>query len=169
MPTLFVLRHAKSSSAEEGQPDRDRPLAERGRRAAGVMAGHLGDARIAPDVVLCSVAARAQETLSLVGAGFPSPPEVRLDDRLYGGDATEVMELLRGLSPAIESVMVIGHNPTLQDLVVTLAAEGELRDQAAHTYPSGALATLAIDGPWDELGPGRASLAAFVKPKQLER
>ncbi|MGH2735938.1 MAG: SixA phosphatase family protein [Actinomycetota bacterium] len=170
MPTLFVLRHAKSSWAEDDRPDHERRLAERGQKAGRRMATHIMDARIAPDVVLCSSATRARETLALVAAGFSTRPDVRIDERLYGADAAAIIALLQQeLPPEVESVLVVGHNPALQDLVVELAGEGDLRDEVAHKFPSGALATLQVGRAWAELGPGEATLDAFVKPKQLDR
>ena len=163
MKRLFLLRHAKSSWDDADLADRDRPLAPRGRRAAGVMARHLRDEEISPSLVLCSPARRTRETLEAVD---PSG-EVRIEDELYGASEAELLERLRRVPEAIESVMLIGHNPAIQELALGLASRGERLEDVERKFPTGALATLTAPGAWGELAPGSAELAAFVKPKEL--
>ena len=163
MKRLFLLRHAKSSWDDADLADRDRPLAPRGRRAAGVMARHLRDEEISPSLVLCSPARRTRETLEAVD---PSG-EVRIEDELYGASEAELLERLRRVPEAIESVMLIGHNPAIQALALGLASRGERLEDVERKFPTGALATLTVPGAWTELGPDSAELAAFVKPKEL--
>jgi phosphohistidine phosphatase len=160
---LFLLRHAKSSWDDAGLPDRDRPLAPRGRRATKLMARHLRDEKISPALVLCSPARRTRETLEGVG---PSG-EVRIEDDLYGASQTALLERLRQVPDATESVMLIGHNPAVQELALGLAGSGDRRADIERKFPTGALATLAVPEHWGELGPGSADLVAFVTPKEL--
>jgi phosphohistidine phosphatase len=160
---LFLLRHAKSSWDDADLADRDRPLARRGRRAAKVMARHLRGEKISPSLVLCSSARRTRETLDTVG---PSG-EVRIEDELYGASEAELLERLRRVPEAIESVMLIGHNPAIQGLALGLARGGDRLEAVERKFPTGALATLTVPGAWEELGPGSAELVAFVKPKEL--
>jgi phosphohistidine phosphatase len=164
---LFVLRHAKSSWDDPGLEDPDRPLAPRGLRAVEALAAHLRARGIAPAQVLCSSARRTRETLE--GLGLSA--EVLIEPALYSATPAQVLERLHEVPSALDSVMVIGHNPTMQVLVLRLAAASGLDDSAnadvKRKFPTGGLATLAFDCDWSELGPGGARLDAFVRPKQL--
>ena len=166
MKRLYLLRHAKSSWDEAGLADRDRPLAKRGKRASKVMAKHLREERIEPDLVLCSPSARTRETLERVGVGERS--EVQIVGDIYGASEADLLDVLRRVPDDVDSAMLIGHNPSLQALAVTLAGEGS-ETRMAEKFPTAALATLDFDGGWGELGPGVAELASFVKPKELAR
>jgi phosphohistidine phosphatase len=158
---LLLLRHAKSSWDDPALADHDRPLAPRGRKAAKRIGEHVRRNDIPIDLVLCSSARRARETLELVG---PSA-EIQVEPGLYGASADELLERLRRVPEEVETVMLIGHNPAIQELTIDLAAHaGEL---AHEKYPTGALATLTFIGPWHALDPGRAELTAFVRPREL--
>jgi phosphohistidine phosphatase len=165
---LTLLRHAKSSWAEDGQADRERPLAPRGRKAAHRLAGYLREQGVRPEVVLCSPAARATETLELIRPGLGEEVDVRLDEALYGAGARELLERLRRLPDGVGWAMVVGHNPGLQQLVVLLARDGPLREKARSHFPTGALASMRLrDGVWADLGPGRVDLFSYVAPREL--
>lgn len=168
MRQLSLLRHAKSSWAEDGQPDRDRPLAPRGRKSGRRLAVHLREQGVRPDLVLCSPAARTRETLELIRAELGDGVDVQVEEELYGAGARELLDRLRRLPDAVEWAMVVGHNPGLQQLVVLLARDGALRERARSHYPTGALATLRLpEGGWSELAPGRAELREYVAPREL--
>ena len=167
---VHVVRHAKSSWADEGLPDHERPLAPRGRRAARRLAAHLRAAGVRPDLVLCSSAVRARQTLDLLRPGLPDPVEVLVEGDLYGAPAAALLDRLRRLPDEVGAVMLVGHNPGLQDLVLTLAARGGDRARVRDGFPTAALATLAVpSGPWSGLGPGAAELAEYVIPRKGER
>jgi phosphohistidine phosphatase len=163
MKRLFLLRHAKSSWKDEGLADRDRPLAGRGRRAAKVMARHLQEEKISPALVLCSPARRTRETLE----GVSPSGEVRIEDELYGASGTELLERLRDVPDEVESVMLIGHNPAIEELALGLASGGARLEDMERKFPTAALATLTAPDSWKELAPGSAELVAFVTPKEL--
>jgi phosphohistidine phosphatase len=167
MKRLYLLRHAKSSWDEPGLPDRDRPLAPRGRRASKVMADHLRDERIAPELVLCSPSQRTRETLERIGLDQRS--KVRIEDDIYGASPADLLDLLRRVPDDLESAMLIGHNPAMQELALSLAEMGADRERMRQKFPTAALATLEHDGTWAQLTPGSAELVAFVKPKELSR
>jgi phosphohistidine phosphatase len=162
---LFLLRHAKSSWDDPGIDDHDRPLAPRGRRASALIAEHLRRERIAPGLVLCSSARRTQETLERVMA--PDPAKVRIERELYGASSEDLLRRLREVSDEVESVMLIGHQPAIQELALDLAGEGPELVRVKAKFPTAALATLAFAGGWSGLGSGSAELVAYVKPKQL--
>jgi phosphohistidine phosphatase len=160
---LFLLRHAKSSRDDEGLADRDRPLARRGRRAAEAMAKHLREKKISPELVLCSPARRTRETLEMVG---PSG-EVRMEEELYRASANGLLSRLQEVPDDVASVMLIGHNPAIEDLALALAAGGARLVDMESKFPTGALATLDVPDSWRELAPDSAELVGFVTPKEL--
>jgi phosphohistidine phosphatase len=147
MPTLYLLRHAKSSWDDPGLADHERPLAERGLRNAAVLSEHLRDARILPELVLCSTARRARETLAAVLPEFDGETEILVERGLYGSSAEELLERLRAVPEAVRSAMVIAHNPGLEELASRLAG-----DAAPERLPTAALVELSSDGAWAALG-----------------
>jgi phosphohistidine phosphatase len=158
---LYVLRHAKSSWDDAGLSDRDRTLAPRGLRATKLLAKHLHDQDIHPALVLCSTAVRARETLE----GVDPDGERSIEEQLYTATAGQWIARLNRISEDTASVMAIGHNPALQQLVLALAgSNGEVERK----FPTGVLATLSFDCAWRELEPGRAELTGLVRPKDLD-
>ena len=166
MKRLFLLRHAKSSWDDPGLDDHERRLAPRGRRASKLIAEHLRRERIAPSLVLCSSASRTRETLERV---IPTPDRtnVSFEDGLYQASSGSLLQRLREVPPHVDSVMLVGHQPAIQELALDLAGDGLDLARMTAKFPTGALATLHFDGAWSELGPGSAELVAFVKPKEL--
>jgi phosphohistidine phosphatase len=169
MHRLFVLRHAKSSWSNAYQGDHERPLAPRGERAAASLAAHVATIDPPPGLVLCSTARRAQETLEPVRAQLPDSTTVLVEDGLYGASAPELLDRLREVPDDTASVMVVAHNPGLEDLVKGLGRDGDagLMARVHEKFPTGALATLTFPGPWKALGWGAATLEAFVVPAEL--
>jgi len=165
---LFILRHAKSSWDDPGLADHERPLAPRGRRAVEAIAAHVHSAGITPELVLCSSARRTRETLEGVAVGG----EHLIEPDLYGANCEDVLERLHRVPEDIGSVMLVGHNPTLQRLVLHLAdddvaASGSQLAEVRRKFPTGALATLTFDCAWMELSPRSARLASYVRPRSL--
>jgi phosphohistidine phosphatase len=168
MKRVYLLRHAKSSWKDRSLADRDRPLAGRGRRAAKAMARHLEAERIRPDLVLCSPARRTRETLERVERAFGDRVDARLDESLYGASEAELFELLEGLPREVESVMLIGHNPGLEELALALASEGEALPRMREKYPTAALATIDLPADrWSDIERGGGELVAYVRPADL--
>jgi phosphohistidine phosphatase len=168
MHRLLLLRHAKSSWADPGTRDHDRPLNERGRAAADRMGRHLHDAALIPDLALCSSARRTCETLARLG--LPATVGIAVEPGLYLADPDTVLDRIRAVDEAVTTLLVVGHNPTTQDLALDLA-DGEDPSTAhriAGKYPTGALTALTVTGPWAALAPGTARLDAFVTPRDLE-
>jgi phosphohistidine phosphatase len=168
MKQLYLLRHAKSSWKDTGLPDHDRPLAGRGRRAANAIAGHVRERGIEPELVLCSTARRARETLKRIEPALAAPA-VRVEDGLYAVSAPALLERLRTVPDTVESVMLIGHNPCLQELALDLARSSPTVHEIATKYPTAALATLTSPvSSWQELDRETAELVALVRPRDLE-
>jgi phosphohistidine phosphatase len=168
MKTLYLLRHAKSSWHEPELTDQERPLAPRGRRDAKRIAKHLRQSGVQPELVLCSSAVRTRETLELVRPGLGAAAEVNVEDELYGASSTELLERVRAVPDAVDSVMLIGHNPGIQDLALVLAGSGAELERLRTKLPTAALASLMLGtATWRELSAGEAVLDGFVVPKQL--
>lgn len=157
---LLLLRHAKSSWDDPSLADHDRPLAPRGRDAAKLIGMHLRREETPISLVLCSSARRARETLDLVEPGG----YIRIEGELYAASVSQLVGRLQRLPEDAQTVMVVGHNPAIHELAVTLTGDGDL---ASRKFPTGALATVSFDGSWRQLEPDQAELSSFVTPKQL--
>lgn len=116
---LVVLRHAKSAWPE-GVPDHQRPLAPRGRRDAPAAGIALAETDSLPDLALCSTAVRARQTWELASAEWGTPPPVRYEPSLYAADVPELLDAVHQVPPEVETLLLIGHNPGLEDLVLEL-------------------------------------------------
>jgi phosphohistidine phosphatase len=159
---LLLLRHAKSSWDDPALPDHDRPLAGRGRKAAKLIGEHLRHQGVPVALVLCSSARRARETVELLDP----PGEIHFEHEIYVASADQLLERLRRLPTDVETAMLVGHNPAIQELAIALTRRGA-NDLAGRKFPTGALATLSFAGPWRTLNPEQTEIAAFVTPKQL--
>ena len=176
--TLVLFRHAKSAWPDVA--DHDRPLARRGIRAAPTMGRWLREAGLLPGQVLCSTARRARETWQAAQTGLAATPPVSFEDRVYGEDSRGLLALIREVPPAAGTLLLIGHNPAIEDLALLLAtapgaaagsAPGGSRpgdlERMRSKFPTAAIAVLEFAGTWPGLAPGQARLTAFVTPRDL--
>jgi phosphohistidine phosphatase len=170
MRTLHLLRHAKSSWGEPELADHDRPLSGRGQRAAAQLGDYLRRSGYRPQLVVCSSALRARQTLDLVAAGLGLDVAVRVDEQVYGASASNLWTLVRELPADVDEAMVVGHNPAMHELASDLATEGEdkVRALLQAKLPTGGLVTLvwAADS-WAALRRGSGALHGFVRPRDL--
>lgn len=168
MRTIILLRHAKSSWSDPTLADVDRPLAPRGERASRRIAKYIRRKKIRPALVLCSPSLRTRQTLEAIESSLRKRTAVEVVPALYAASEAELLEQLRALPESIPSVMLIGHNPGLQDLACVLASgRADLR-KVEEKFPTGALATLVVDSEtWAALKPGNAKLVDYVVPNQL--
>ncbi|MEU3790090.1 histidine phosphatase family protein [Streptomyces fructofermentans] len=167
MRRLVVLRHAKSAWPDL-VADHERPLAPRGRRDAPAAGRALADSDCLPDLALCSTAVRARQTWELAAEQFGTPPPVRHDARLYAADVRELLDVLREAPDEARTVLLIGHNPGLEDLVLTLAGDSldDSLDDVRTKFPTSAIAVLAWHGSgWRALAPGAALLTDMIVPR----
>jgi phosphohistidine phosphatase len=165
MKSLHLLRHAKSSWKDPGLNDHDRPLSRRGRQTAKMMAAYLRRAKIAPDLVICSTAMRAFIDLSFeddlgrllrLGNGVERLPQRALWEQLWN------------LPESAKSVLLIGHNPALQELALELAhADLNELPSAGGKFPTGAMSSFRFDGAWKALEPHGAVLVSYITPKAI--
>jgi phosphohistidine phosphatase len=161
---LMLLRHAKSDWPDV--PDRDRPLAKRGRRDAPVIGRWLRDHGYLPDTVICSAARRTRQTWELVARELGGSPWVTFEPRAYAASAMTLLYLVRELSATSQAALLIGHNPGVADLATSLARPPD-HDDAPITFPTAAVAILAVSGDWADLFPGQARLLDYATPAGL--
>jgi len=167
---LYLLRHAKSSWDDPGLADHDRPLAPRGRRAVKRMAEYLREAKVSPELVLCSSATRTRQTLDRIRPALDADAFVEVEADLYGADADSLLRRLRRVPDTTGSVLVIGHNPGMQDLALELSNGGAALGRVRETFPTCALATVEVPAErWADIEPGSAKLVGLVVPKELAR
>jgi len=173
MRQLLLLRHAKSSWDDAAMPDRDRPLNARGRRAAAAMRHAMHDLGLAPDVVLVSTARRTLETLDALEP-WDDTPLIEPLDSLYLANPMQLIAALHGVAETVRSVLLIGHNPGLHDLAISLAGPqamrggGEAERALDAGFPTGALAEFVVAGSWWDLREGGGRLVRFLTPAMLE-
>ena len=170
MKTLTLLRHAKSDWDDTVQRDFDRPLNPRGRRAARTVGREMKRLGLLFDHVIASSAVRVRETLSEVeGAyGALSP---HFEKRVYLADPDTLLELIRAAPDGAETLLVVGHNPGLEQLVLALSAPGAtpLREEVEVKYPTATLAELRLPVErWADVAEGSAELARFIRPRDLD-
>jgi phosphohistidine phosphatase len=165
---LYLLRHAKSSWKHAELADHERPLAGRGTRAATALARYLDEHGFVAELVLCSTARRARETWERIEPAFAAAA-VRYEPQLYAATADALLERLHRVGEEFASVMMIGHNPAIEQLALNLARPSTERRQLETKFPTAALATLELpDSSWRDLDRGDATLVDFVRPRDLE-
>ena len=165
MIRLILLRHARAKAAVPGQPDHERPLKRWGREQAAELGRVLTDRGERPDLVLCSTALRTRETWDGIAPALGGQVEVRYLRSLFEGPDYEA--IIRAETGDAAAVLVIGHNPFIQDLAASLAADRRAPDggRPAEHFPPAAFAVLASDGQWRDIGTATMRLLAFVKPE----
>ncbi|SDE70892.1 SixA phosphatase family protein [Rhodospira trueperi] len=173
MKRLYLFRHAKSSWEHPNLEDHDRPLAPRGEHAATAMGAVLEGLSPRPAWVLCSTAVRARQTHDLARHGLADIPAsaVLVEPDLYTFEASALRQRLQRLDDGVPSVLVIAHNPALEDLArdLTTGDDGSARRRLRRKFPTAALAVLALDvARWADLAPGRGHVADFIRPADLE-
>lgn len=174
MPRLLLLRHAKSSWADPGQSDSDRPLAPRGRRAAERMAAVIaGRAEFFPDRILCSPARRTRETMAPLLADLGNSKQVvSIADELYEPVSGDYRQAIASFGGIARHLLVIGHNPAIHVTALTLigSADEASARQLAAKFPTAALAVIDFDArDWGQIRPKSGRLAAFIRPRDIEK
>jgi len=170
MRRLFLFRHAKSSWPDDGQDDFDRPLTARGRDAVPLIAAFLRRNGLFPDLVLCSTACRARETLALTLPFLQGEATIVLEDGLYLASSAKLFNRLRQVDDRFHRVMIVAHNPGLQDLALLLTAGGDHDDLAGlqSKFPTAALAQIDFQAnAWAAVTRESGTLACFLTPRAL--
>lgn len=167
------MRHAKSSWAEPAQRDFDRPLNQRGEKAAILIGAYMAQHDVTPDIILCSSSCRTQATLTLILRNLARPKTMRVNDALYLASAPSILAQIRALPDNFHHVLVIGHNPGLEMLAAGFArarcSNNSALRRMINKFPTGALARLDFDVvKWTEIATGEGRLIDFVEPRNLK-
>ena len=171
MKILTLLRHAKSSWDDPVSRDFDRPLNKRGRKAARVVGRAMRDEGLAFDAIIASPAVRVVETLRDVGEGYGLALEPEQDQSLYLASPAVLLDRIHHVDDAVERLLVVGHNPGLEQLTLLLAgcAESGLRDEVELKYPTATLAEIRFDvDRWADVAAAGGTLTRFIRPRDLD-
>lgn len=162
MKSLLLLRHAKSSWKDANVADFDRPLNGRGKRASDLVGQFLRKKKLHPDLVLCSTAMRARETVRLVLEAAGLVLEVEYDQRLYLASAERLAEIVLEIEDDKATVMLVGHNPGMEELIPRLTGVTESMSTAT-------LAKIVFEvDSWSGISERPGRLDWLMKPKELE-
>ncbi|MFI5677620.1 SixA phosphatase family protein [Streptomyces cellulosae] len=164
---LVVLRHAKSAWPD-GVADHERPLAPRGRRDAPAAGRALAEADLLPDLAVCSTALRARQTWELASGQWGTAPPVRFAGQVYAADVPELRDVVQAVPAGVDTLLLVGHNPGLEELVLDLAGDGldNALEEVRLKFPTSAIAVLAWRGTdWRDLTPGTALLTGVTVPR----
>ena len=169
---LTLLRHAKSSWDDAVSRDFDRPLNKRGERAARAMGSELRALALRFDHLIASPAVRVRETLDSFGATYGELPDPDFQMGAYLAPASALLDLVQNSPADAESVLMVGHNSGLEDLVFLLVpdrVEDLERDKVEEKYPTAAVAEIAFDvDDWEEAKPGTGRLVRFIRPRDVD-
>ena len=170
MKSLLLLRHAKSDWADMTLEDHDRPLNDRGRESAALIGSYLAEQRYNVDLVICSSAMRTRETLDLMFKAGNLRWPVEYTRPVYDATTNTLFSIVRNLSDSLNTVMILGHNPSMQDMTLLLAGRDESAEvqQVRQKYPTGALAHIALGiDSFRDLHVDCGQLRKFIRPKDL--
>ncbi len=161
MKTLILLRHAKSSWGDAALDDFDRPLNDRGRKAATKLGKYIASQQTPIDLILSSPANRARQTTDLVLKASALSPELRLDQRIYEASSARLMEVVSQIDEDRKMVLLVGHNPGMEELVFLLTGNSE-------RMPTAALATISLNVKrWDRVIASKGTLESLLRVKEL--
>ena len=167
---LILMRHAKSSWERPGLADFDRPLNDRGRQAAPAMAKYLAGRHYRIDFILCSPARRTRETLARMLPFVPGEISILIRNDLYEGDCNDYLARIRATPAQTHDVLVIGHNPSVEELALSLTRDPHslLARAMAEKFPTAALAVLEFDvEDWQDVAPAQGLLIDFRRPRDI--
>ena len=162
MKTLYLFRHAKSSWEDSSLGDFDRPLNERGKRDAPIMAERLLKKEVLPDLILSSSAKRAKKTAKKVakGIGYPKK-EIEYKRAIYDSDEDDLLKLIKQISDSYESLMLFGHNPEFTGFA------NDLADEAIDNIPTAGVVCIEFEVEnWADIEIGKGNMVFFDYPKK---
>lgn len=166
---LYLLRHAKAAWALPGQKDFDRTLDETGFADAEIVADMAADQGLRPDLILCSTAERCRQTADAFRRTMTEDLEIRYVDELYAGGANVYRDIISSQDPTLSALMVVGHNPVIEEILREILGEEAAVEAAPAGYPPGALAVIDFDTrPSDSILPA-GTLTAWLDPASHSR
>jgi len=142
---LYLLRHAKAAWALPGQKDFDRALDDAGFAQAEIVADIAADRGLVPDLVLCSTAFRCRQTAEALRRAMKEDLDIRCLDALYAGGANIYRDIIGGQDGTLSSLMVVGHNPAIEEVLREALGEEATAEAMPGGYPPGALAVIDFD------------------------
>jgi phosphohistidine phosphatase len=168
MKSLILLRHAKSGWDDPASRDFDRPLNPRGRRAARAVGAEMKIQALAFDLILASPARRVVETLEELALSY-GPIEPEYDARLYLASTTTLLDVVRLAPDTASRLLVVGHNPGLEELTLRLSRSDRLRGEVEVKYPTGTMAEIELPVErWSEVEGGQGRIVRFIRPRDLD-
>lgn len=172
MKTLGLFRHAKSDWNDARLRDFDRPLNARGRTGAGLMGLHIRDYGVKWRRIVASPAVRVTQTIELAAEAAGQTPPLNWDRRIYLASSPTLIELLREQEGDPDTVLMVGHNPGLEDLIFDLVPDdgtSPLRDSVEDKFPTAAFAVLELDiTAWRDIEDGCARMVHLMRPRDLD-
>jgi phosphohistidine phosphatase len=171
MKILTLLRHAKSGWDDPGLRDFDRPLNRRGRKAAHAVGRAMRAEGMAFDAVIASPAVRVVETLRDLRESYGRGLDAREDPALYLANPSVILEKVQEVDDGIERLLVVGHNPGLEQLALLLSGSAEegLIEALAAKYPTAAVAVIRFEvDRWADVAEGGGTLTRFLRPRDLD-
>ena len=164
MKTLYIVRHAKSSWDTPGLADHQRTLLEKGRKRTQYICNYLINAGVKPDLILSSHAIRAAETAKIIAEAINYPiDDILVTDKIYHSDTDDLFDLLFALDNDVESVMLVGHNPTL-----TYMANHFLDEKLENLPTSGVVCVEFETDKWEELFSASYKTKFVITPRLLQ-
>lgn len=161
MKTLYILRHAKSDWSDGGLSDFERPLNERGKAAAPLMGEAMKNRKFQPEMIISSPAVRAKQTAELVRNAAELKGAINYDSHIYEADPQTLLHIVAEIDDALDSAMIVGHNPGLEGLIRILTGEFQ-------TMPTAALAVIDLYGNrWHEMSAATGKMRELLRPKEL--
>ncbi|CCZ21716.1 phosphoglycerate mutase family protein [Acetobacter sp. CAG:977] len=164
---LILMRHGKASKDYDLYEDINRPLNKRGKKDVKIMRKQLAACDIVPDIILCSPAVRVTETYQEIYKAFPDTPAFS-SEALYQAGTQALLDIIKQIKEDIQTVMIIGHNPGLEDLAEVICdaalSDDEALRQMGKKFPTSAVAVLELTDKWAEIKDNSARLLAFARP-----
>ncbi|HEX3824769.1 MAG TPA: histidine phosphatase family protein [Mycobacteriales bacterium] len=165
MRRLVLFRHSKAAA---GNPDVDRPLADRGFGDAAAAGQWLTAHQVLPDLVAVSPALRTRQTWHAAAAMIASTPQLAIDERIYDNTIDDLLVVIRCTPAGISTLVLVGHSPSIGELAFTLddgAGDSEASEAIARSYPTSGIAVFSVAAEWANVGAGGATLISFAAPR----
>lgn len=161
MKTLYILRHAKSDWSNAALSDFERPLNERGKKAAPLMGRMMRARNFIPQFVISSPAVRARQTAETITENAGLKGKIKFDSRIYEAHPQTLLEIVSEIADSFDSAMLVGHNPGFENLVQILTDE-------IQPMPTAALAVIDLKiEHWNQIFSSAAILREIIRPKEM--
>jgi len=168
MKTLLLLRHAKSDWNHPDLTDHQRPINSRGQKAAAKIGKWMKENHVQPEWIICSSATRARETLAVISEHLHTPESLmHFSDDVYLADVETLLQVLAGCPEDIDHVLLIGHNPGMEELLTYLCGEELPLSDNGKLIPTATLAQITMPDDWQKLQHCSAKLSQIIRPKEL--